>query len=278
MYTERKEMVRDRRNERVVRGEIGIPRNYRKERLSGRFSLEQIAADLPAGSLISGLLQPLIFLRFAWNFTLCSSSLLFSLSSLPPTRDPLYRVGLPSIAFYSLLRKNRTRGNGSDTSSLPFHPRRLLFLSPSNSFLLFLDSREKGSSIEEERSRDRLDSSPVTEISFNPHSTRYFPVTNIREGIDSICTSVARAGSRNGVRERTVLNVGRGKASRRERHWSSDRIKLKERVSSLHRFYSKLSFPKVSPVPKGRIRGIFVSLGFECTRIFRFLRIEKFEL
>lgn len=37
-----------------------------------------------------------------------------------------------------------------------------------------------------------------------------FPVTNIRGGIDSICTSVARAGSRNGVRERTVLNVGLG--------------------------------------------------------------------
>lgn len=67
MYTERKEMVRDRRNERVVRGRgIGIPRNYWKERLPGRFSLEQIAADLPAGSLISGVvLQPLIFLRFA---------------------------------------------------------------------------------------------------------------------------------------------------------------------------------------------------------------------
>lgn len=43
-------------------------------------------------------------------------------------------------------------------------------------------------------------------------------MTNIRGGIDSICTSVARAGSRNGVRERTVLNVrrereGRGDAS-----------------------------------------------------------------
>lgn len=35
-------------------------------------------------------------------------------------------------------------------------------------------------------------------------------MTNIRGGIDSICTSVARAGSRNGVRERTVLNVGGG--------------------------------------------------------------------
>lgn len=99
MYTERKEMVRDRRNERVVRGKIGIPRNYRKERLSGRFSLEQIAADLPAGSLISGLLQPLIFLRFAWNFTLCSSLPSFLSLFSPPyarsslsRRSPVYRL------------------------------------------------------------------------------------------------------------------------------------------------------------------------------------------
>lgn len=149
MYTERKEMVRDRRNERVVRGRgIGIPRNYWKERLPGRFSLEQIAADLPAGSLISGVvLQPLIFLRFAWNSTLCSS-LSLSLSLL--LRDPLYRVS--STAFYSLLRKNSTRDNGGDTSLLPFHPHRPLFFS--NSLLLFRAIREKGSSIEEERSRD----------------------------------------------------------------------------------------------------------------------------
>lgn len=122
----------------------------------------------------------------------------FSLSLLSPLREILFIASVSRLSPFTRspllsVRKNRTRGNGSDTSSLPFHPRRPLFLSPSNSFLLFLDSREKGSSIEEERSRDRLDSSPVTEISFNPHSTRYFPVTNIREGIDSICTSVARA-------------------------------------------------------------------------------------
>lgn len=140
MYTERKEMVRDRRNERVVRGRgIGIPRNYWKERLPGRFSLEQIAADLPAGSLIS-LLRVKLHALF--------QSLPLSLSLL--LRDPLYRVS--STAFYSLLRKNSTRDNGGDTSLLPFHPHRPLFFS--NSLLLFRAIREKGSSIEEERSRD----------------------------------------------------------------------------------------------------------------------------
>ena len=107
----------------------------------------------------------------------------------------------------------------------------------------------------------RLDSSPVTEISFNPrYTSRCFPVTNIREGIDSICTSVARAGSRNGVRERTVLNVRReGQGDAR----SSDGIKSKGRVSSLPRFCSKLSFPKDSLVPRTE----FVELEFYLIQI-----------
>lgn len=109
----------------------------------------------------------------------------------------------------------------------------------------------------------RLDSSPVTEISFNPrYTSRCFPVTNIRGGIDSICTFVARAGSRNGVRERTVLNVRReGQESGDAR--SSDGIKSKGRVSSLHRFCSKLSFPKDSLVPRTE----FVELEFYLIQI-----------
>lgn len=77
------------------------------------------------------------------NSTLCSSLPLF-LSPLLLLRDPLYRVyRLPSIAFYSLLRKNSARDNGSDTSLLPSRPRRLLFF-PRRIRSSSSDSREKG--------------------------------------------------------------------------------------------------------------------------------------
>lgn len=136
-----------------------------------------------------------------------------SLSSPPPTRSSLPR--LPPPVYRLLLapsEKQRAR-QWQRYVFAPFSSPPSFVFSPSNSLLLFRFPRKGKGWIEEERSRDthRLDSSPVTEISFNPHSTRYFPVTNIRGGIDSICTSVARAGSRNGVRERTVLNVRRGR-------------------------------------------------------------------
>lgn len=77
------------------------------------------------------------------NSTLCSSLPLF-LSPLLLLRDPLCRVyRLPSIAFYSLLRKNSARDNGSDTSLLPSRPRRLLFF-PRRIRSSSSDCREKG--------------------------------------------------------------------------------------------------------------------------------------
>lgn len=106
--------------------------------MSGRFSLEQIAADLAAGSLISGVVvQRLNISPFRvkrGNSTLCSL-------------HPLHPARILFIARSSalLLRKNRPRDNGSDTSLLPPQLACFFPLSPFRETLF----RERGASIEE---------------------------------------------------------------------------------------------------------------------------------
>lgn len=118
-------MVCDRRNERVVRGRgIGIPRNYWKERLPGRFSLEQIAADLPAGSLISLLRVKLHALFQSLPLSLSSYAILFIASRLPPftrsfgktVRETMAAIRLCSLFIPTALCFFRTRSSSLELS------------------------------------------------------------------------------------------------------------------------------------------------------------------
>ena len=198
-----------------------------------------------------------LFQSLPLSLSLSSYAILFIASRLPPftrsfgktVRETMAAIRLCSLFIPTALCFFRTR-----SSSLELSEKRVA------------RSRRKDLAIH------RLDSSPVTEISFNPrYTSRCFPVTNIRGGIDSICTFVARAGSRNGVRERTVLNVRReGQESGDAR--SSDGIKSKGRVSSLHRFCSKLSFPKDSLVPRTE----FVELEFYLVQISFYSNLSLF--